>query len=80
MLKEILILGIGGDGVQLSEDDATRFYIAMPEAAYDSLTITVTVDSGDPFIFKSNKPVEIKKSNIYIIPAIVFNLNNLINF
>lgn len=62
-----------GTGVQLSENNATRFYIAMPEAAYDSLTITVTVDSGDPFIFKSNKPVEIKKSNIYIIP---FNLQD----
>ena len=62
-----------GDGVQLSEDDATRFYIAIPEAIYDSLTITVTVDSGAPFIFELIEPAEIQKNYIYTIP---FNIQD----
>lgn len=56
------------EAIQLSESEATRFYVAIPEAAYDNLTITVTVDSGDPFIFELNEPAEIQKNYIYTLP------------
>lgn len=56
------------EAIQLSESEATRFYVAIPEAAYDNLTITVTVDSGDPFIFELNEPAEIQKNCIYTLP------------
>lgn len=57
-----------GKGVQLNEDEATCFYIAVPENTYASLTIAVTVESGASFTFTSNKSAEVKKSNLYQIP------------
>lgn len=54
--------------VQLSETEATRFYIAMPEKTYSALTFEIALVSGAKFTYTTTKAAEIKKSNLYTVP------------
>lgn len=65
-----------GKGVQLKSDEATTFYIALPEKDYSKLTIAFTTTDGKKKSFASAKACPVKKSNIYGIPEIIdFSVN-----
>lgn len=57
-----------GEGVQLSDTEATSFYFAMPAKTYSALTIDITIESGAQFTFKTTSSATIEKSSLYHLP------------
>lgn len=56
-----------GNGVQLDEEEATDFYIALPEKSYSKLTIVVSTDGGDK-TFASTKACPVVKNKVFTLP------------
>ena len=63
-----------GDGVQLNEDTATTFIIAVPPTEFQSgMKITVTDAEGSSKIFTNSSPNTIKRSSLLTFPVITYN-------
>ena len=65
-----------GKAATLSKDAARRFYIAVPEADYTNLKLTITTDKGTLSI-PATKTASVKKNNIYHIPEITVDIKPL---
>ena len=60
-----------GEGVQLNEDTATEFFVALPPTwFFDGFTVTVTTTDGGKATLKSDWDQEIKRSGILVMPEV----------
>lgn len=65
-----------GKGVQLNTQEATDFYIALPEKSYTSLKIDITTDNGTKTI-NSTKACPIVKNTLFTLPEMVIDFKPL---
>lgn len=60
-----------GSGVQLSETEATRFYIAVPEKNYSKLGIEFTMADGKTITKESKGACNVVKGKVYTVPMVL---------
>ena len=67
-----------GDGVQLKEDEATTFIIALPPVEFSrGFTATVTTVDGGIYSFTTDKSNEVKRSSLLVMPAVALDESTL---
>lgn len=57
--------------VQLSAEEATTFYVALPEKSYTSLSIVISTPDGRTMTVNSTKTCPVTKSNKFTVPLTV---------
>ena len=61
-----------GDGVQLSESEATNFYIALPPVKFQNgFTVTVTDVNNQTYTIKANTANTVLRSSILVMPTCI---------
>ena len=63
------------DGVQLSEEKATSFHIALPPRTYYGFSLIITTTDGKRMIEESTKKLNIKRANLTNAAAFAFEEN-----
>lgn len=60
-----------GDGVTLSEEKYTDFYIYLPDSSYDTLFLTIADTEGSGIKLKSSGTITVKRSSITNVALIL---------
>lgn len=64
-----------GDGVKLSPDSPTSFHFVLPPAIYNGFKANFISSDGKTMVIKSDKELNIRRSNITYAPSLAFEDN-----